>query len=231
VVNEQTGHDEEALTNYIKSYTAGERDPIRRPTIERLYRKMHGSLDGLEEKIGATATANAATPPLATNVAAPTTEVPTSSPSPEKTPVTETSEPPKQDAPKTNEESAKPPEANPQPTPTPSTAPESAGLSEADLRAASKRARSTVKIKGQILDSNKSPIANVVVVIISPSGSVLAATTDGEGKFSFTVAASEKPYRVIPSKDGYSFTPVDRAMSALLNDVLDVDFVGTTARP
>ena len=175
--------------------------------------------------------AGAVSRPSATTVAAPTTEGPTSSLSPEKTPAAETSEPPKQEAPKTNEESAKPPEANPQPTPTPSSAPESAGLSEADLRAASKRARSTVKIKGQILDSNKSPIANVVVVIISPSGSVLAATTDGEGKFSFTVAASEKPYRVIPSKDGYSFAPVDRAMSALLNDVLDVDFVGTTARP
>jgi len=231
VVNEQAGHDEEALANYIKSYTTGELDPIRRSTIERLYRKMHGSLDGLEEKFGAAATASAATPASATNVASPTTEGPKSSPSPEKTPAAETSEPRKQETSRANEESVKPPESNPQPSPTPSTAPESAGLSEADLRAVSKRARSTVKIRGQVLDSNKSPIANVVVVIISPSGSVLAATTDGEGRFSFTVAASEKAYRVIPSKDGYSFTPVDRAMSALFNDVLDVDFVGTTARP
>jgi hypothetical protein len=84
-----------------------------------------------------------------------------------------------------------------------------------------------VKIKGQILDRDKSPIANVVVVLISPSGSVLAATTNAEGKFSFTVAASEKAYRLIPSKDGYTFSPIDRALSALLDDQLAVDFVGT----
>ncbi|HEU0251586.1 MAG TPA: hypothetical protein VFR12_01055, partial [Pyrinomonadaceae bacterium] len=58
-------------------------------------------------------------------------------------------------------------------------------------------------------------------------GSVLAATTDIEGKYSFTAAPSEKTYRLIPSLEGYKFTPVDRALTALFDDRKDVDFVGT----
>jgi hypothetical protein len=41
------------------------------------------------------------------------------------------------------------------------------------------------------------------------------------------VAPSEKTYRVIPSKDGYSFTPLDKAFPALIEDQKAVDFVGT----
>jgi hypothetical protein len=66
-----------------------------------------------------------------------------------------------------------------------------------------------------------------VVVLISPSGTVLASTTDNEGNYSFTVAPSQKTYRVIPSKDGYTFTPLDRAFSGLFDDQKDIDFVGT----
>jgi hypothetical protein len=61
--------------------------------------------------------------------------------------------------------------------------------------------------------------------LISPSGSVLAATTNNEGNYSFTVAPSQKAYRLIPSKDGYSFTPVDKTLAALIDDQRDVDFV------
>ena len=42
----------EALSYYIKSYNAGEPDPVRRTVIEQLYRKVNGSLDGLDERIG-----------------------------------------------------------------------------------------------------------------------------------------------------------------------------------
>jgi hypothetical protein len=54
---------------------------------------------------------------------------------------------------------------------------------------------------------------------------VLASTTDNDGNYSFTVAPSQKTYRIIPSKEGYSFAPVDRTFAALIDDQKDVDFV------
>jgi tetratricopeptide (TPR) repeat protein len=47
-----SGNAQEALTYYYKSYRGGLPDPARRAIIEALYRKVNGSLDGLEEKIG-----------------------------------------------------------------------------------------------------------------------------------------------------------------------------------
>jgi len=70
-------------------------------------------------------------------------------------------------------------------------------------------------------------LPNVTVVLISPSGSVLAATTDNDGNYSFTVTPSQKTYRVIPSKDGYSFAPVDKVFVGLMDDQKGIDFVGT----
>jgi hypothetical protein len=98
-------------------------------------------------------------------------------------------------------------------------------VTEEELRAAASRLRSSIKITGRILGPDKAPLANATVVLISPSGSVLAATTDSEGNYSFTVAPSQKTYRVIPSKDGYSFTPLDKTFAALIDDQKDVDFV------
>ena len=40
---DQDGKREEALNYYIKSYTAGANDAVRRSTIEQLYRKINGS--------------------------------------------------------------------------------------------------------------------------------------------------------------------------------------------
>jgi len=56
---QQSGNDQEALNYYIKSYNAGANDSVRRNTIEQLYRKTNGSLDGLEDRIGAARTAAA----------------------------------------------------------------------------------------------------------------------------------------------------------------------------
>jgi tetratricopeptide (TPR) repeat protein len=47
-----SGNQQEALTYYYKSYKSGLPDPVRRAVIEALYRKVNGSLDGLDEKIG-----------------------------------------------------------------------------------------------------------------------------------------------------------------------------------
>jgi len=99
-------------------------------------------------------------------------------------------------------------------------------ISDEALKNASARLRTTVKVTGRIVDANKVGISNVTVVLISPSGSVMAATTDNEGIYSFKVAPTEKTYRVIPSKDGYTFTPIDRALPGLFEDLKEIDFVG-----
>jgi uncharacterized membrane protein YgcG/tetratricopeptide (TPR) repeat protein len=186
---EQSGQKEQALDSYIKSYRGGAVDSVRRSVIEQLYRRVNGSLDGLEERLGGTVQA---TTPVAVPEPSPTTE----SPKPEAT-----------------AEAAKP--ESPQP------------MSEESLRNAASRLRANIKITGSIVDTSKVGIANVVVVLISPSGTVLASTTDSDGNYSFTVAPSEKNYRVIPSMDGYRFTPIDRAFAGLFEDQKDINFVGS----
>jgi tetratricopeptide (TPR) repeat protein len=49
---EASGANEQALIYYIKSYLAGAPDPARRSVIENVYKKVNGSLDGLNDKIG-----------------------------------------------------------------------------------------------------------------------------------------------------------------------------------
>jgi len=232
---EQSGNDAAALENYILSYKAGNTDTIRRATIEQVYKRVNGSLQGLDEKIGTGSVA-----------AAPTTaSEPTASPS------TETSNSykpasaaPTPDTPVENVR-IKPTETNTAPTsasspsPEPTASPDStpanqttspATSTEDSARAAASRLRSIIKISGRVVDANRGGIANVVVVLISPSGSVLASTTDTNGNFSFTVAPSQKTYRLIPSKDGLVFTPVDRTFAGLYDDQIDIEFVGAVSR-
>jgi tetratricopeptide (TPR) repeat protein len=211
-VHEQTGEKQKALDYYIQSYTGGEPDAVRRSVIEQLYKSVNGSLDGLDNKLTGV-TAEAATTEPATTTEAPKTEpaaAPTEMPkttSPTETPTPEPTVPPVSDTPKQMSQ------------------PE--GLSDESLRAAASRLRTNIKIIGHILDANQVPLANVTVVLISPSGSVIATTTDSDGKYSFTAAPSQKTYRVIPSKDGYSFTPLDRTFAALVDDQRQVDFVAS----
>jgi Flp pilus assembly protein TadD len=215
---EQTDQKQEALDYYIKSFNAGDPDPTRRAVIEQLYKKLNGSLDGLDQKItgggfittatepaSAPATAAATSDPPA--AAAVPTPSPETSPSPEASPV----ETPKPEAPK------------------PETSASSSPLSEEEaMRIAATRTRSTVKVTGRVLDANRTAIANATLVLISPTGMVLTATTDNDGNYEFMVAVpSQKTYRIIPSKDGYSFAPVDKTFAGLLEDQRGVDFIGT----
>jgi outer membrane biosynthesis protein TonB len=210
---EQTDQKQEALDYYIKSFNAGDPDPIRRSVIEQLYKKINGSLDGLEQKISGGGFITTANEPPAAPAATPTTEaaaVPTPSPDTSPTPESSPVETPKPETPK------------------PDTPASSQPMSEEEaLRIAATRTRSTVKIAGRILDSSKVGIPNATIVLISPTGMVLTATSDNDGNYSFTVAApSQKTYRIIPSKDGYSFSPVDKTFAGLLEDQRDIDFVG-----
>src|SRR5262245_31353631 len=52
---EATGKSDQALLYYIKSYVHGAPDPARRAIIETVYKKVNGTLDGLDDKIGAAA--------------------------------------------------------------------------------------------------------------------------------------------------------------------------------
>lgn len=202
---QQTGKDAQALDNYLKSYQDAEPDSVKRSIIEQLYRKVNGSLDGFENRLSGTEA-----------------EPATTQPEPAKTEpelVKTEPEPPKSEPPKAEPEAAKP---------TTTEAPkETKEVSEEELRNAASRLRTNIRITGRVLGPDKTPLGNVTVVLISPSGSVLAATTDSEGRYSFTVAPSQKPYRVIPSKDGFSFAPVDRTFAALIDDQRDVDFVAS----
>lgn len=198
VAHEQSGQKEQALDYYIKSYRSGPVEAVRRSVIEQLYKNVNGSLDGLEDRLSGTAAATG------TTAAAPASSS-TPEPAPVETPKPETTAPP-------------------------ATVPanESSQLiSEDSLKSASSRLRSNIKITGRIVDENKVGLSNVVVVLISPSGSVMAATTDNDGIYSFTVAPSQKSYRVIPSKDGYVFTPIDRAFASLFEDQKAIDFTAT----
>jgi len=124
------------------------------------------------------------------------------------------------ETPKPKEETTAPAPTTPAPTtPEPTT--------EDALKNVAARLRSTVKISGRIVDANKVGIPNATVVLISPLGSVITATTDNEGVYTFRVAPSQKTYRMIPSKDGYTFTPIDRTLPSLFDDLKDIDFVGS----
>jgi tetratricopeptide (TPR) repeat protein/uncharacterized membrane protein YgcG len=263
----------EALSYYIKSYNSGEPDAVRRTVIEQLYRKVNGSLAGLDERIGpavsapvsvqTTASENPppATPAAVTSVAeaspTPASEpsaTPSLSPSPE-TPIATPQPTPSAESPSPALEQSPTPASNPlpeapsvstpQPTPgspTPSRsspAPNDPGALPATSPTppvettstpfdTATKPRATVTITGRVKDASDNPLANVVVVLISPQGTVLAATTDDQGNYSFTVAPSSSPrsYRLIPSKDGLTFEPVDRVLPIVSDDVKELNFVG-----
>lgn len=214
---DQAGQSKEALEYYIKSYNQGEKEPVRRTIIENLYRKINGNVYGLDERIGAATLSPQSAGASAINDKPTTTE--TSTPLPV---TTEATTKPAEQIPAT------PVQTEPVATPTPQSTPASTGMTQEEaFKAASTQSRLRVKISGRILDADKNPMGNVVVVLISPAGSVISSTTDSDGNYNFTVAPSQKTYRLIPSKDGFSFSPIDKAFNMLIENQNDVDFVGT----
>ena len=206
---EQSGQKEQALEAYIKSYRGAPVESVRRSMIEQLYRSINGSLDGLAERLGETGAVSSST-----TTPTPTPEV-TTTPAP---PVLTSDPPPAETTPSS--------EASPTPATAPSQSPPQE-MSDEALRAAASRLRSNIRITGRVVDSNQVGIANATVVLISPSGTVIAATTDNKGNYSFKVAPSQKTYRVIPSMEGYTFTPIDRTLNGLVDDLKEIDFVGS----
>ena len=242
---EQADKKNEALTAYIRSYVAGEPDPVRRQLIEQLYQKQHGSLDGLEQMISeiqagknvaispesttlsssaaateSTASARAAQPPPGRIEILPEV-TPNISREPESSPPAERPT----DSPPADPEK---PSAESTPKPEPKSPPPSSPTEAETIAAAAARIRANIKINGRVRDASNNGIPNVVVILVSPRGTVLAATTDAQGRYSFNVAPSQRNYRLVPSKEGFQFDPVDRTIVAFAEDLKDVDFVGST---
>lgn len=59
---EASGKNDQALLYYIKSYVSGSPDVARRSVIENLYKKVNGTLEGLDDKIGPAFSSAAPTP-------------------------------------------------------------------------------------------------------------------------------------------------------------------------
>src|SRR6185503_7573611 len=157
---EQSGNDAAALENYILSYKAGAPDNVRRATIEQVYRRVNGSLQGLDEKLSGTDT-TASNPPAPSSGATrePNAVTPDSTQPTEKASTSSSSD--------TNRVNSKPSDTTVTPTSTPSTPPESSpaaptesprsnpvtsspdastsGSSEDSARAAASRLRSIIR--------------------------------------------------------------------------------------
>lgn len=104
---EATGNSKDAIDALVKSYSNGQQDRFRRATVEGIYRKVNGNLDGLDKLIGEN--------PFG-EIVAQVTETPTPTPTveatPEVSPTPETSPSPTPDA-----------KIEPTPTPTVETSP------------------------------------------------------------------------------------------------------------
>jgi tetratricopeptide (TPR) repeat protein len=223
---ERQDKKEEALANYIKSYNAGEPDSIRRTVIERLYRKVNGSLVGLDEQIGPAEPAANVQSSVRNDARSDQPVQPSSSTN---------GQPALTSAPAAAGSGSSVPLASPSPEATPASTPTTAPPETPALIApapeppvaTTNKSRTTVTITGRMRDAGNNPIANVVVVLISARGAVLSSTTDNEGNYSFTVAPSEQGYRLIPSKDGFSFEPIDRVLIGATNDWKRMDFTAS----
>ena len=240
---ERLDQKEEALVQYIKSYNAGDPDPIRRTVIERLYRQIKGSLEGLDEQVRSIAAGPA---PVASPVAQPSASpVELGVTSAVSTPSPEVIQPAAQATPvATPESTPEPPVAEPSPTPepTPAATPSASPRQRSSFdprpdvetpaaRPEAKPSPSVVTITGQVMDVNSTPVANVVVVLITPQGTVLASTTNDKGIYSFKVAASPQSYRLVPSKDGFVFDPVDKVLPNASEDSKGLNFVALVKSP
>lgn len=154
----------------------------------------------------------------------------TTEPTPESTPqpVPEQPQPTPSPAEAQPTESSKAtPEPSPEATTTTTTSPQSRPLgAEPTLADLPVRPPTSLKLTGRVMDAAGNAIANVVIVLISPRGSVLASTTDSEGNYSFSVSPSEKPFRLVPSKDGFVFDPIDKTLVMLKEDRSAINFSG-----
>ncbi|MEP6718500.1 MAG: TPM domain-containing protein [bacterium] len=239
---ERQGKNEEAISYYIKSYDAGAPDPLRRGVIEKLYRRVNGSLAGLDERIGrASANVGEVNPAREqTNEAKPavTPETATADTQPSPSPEIVAATPAPTPSPEVKQESQPSPtptqEAVVAPSPTPVAETPAAETTSTSGPGRERRVETpanspaTFTVTGSVRDAGDNPLVNVVVVLISSQGTVLTATSNELGNYSFSVAPSDAGYRIIPSRNGFTFAPLDKLLPVISGDLKDVNFIGTS---
>ncbi len=238
---EQSGKKEDALGYYAKSYNSGDPDLVRRKVIERLYESLNGSLEGLERYIAGGATLPSVNPEISSPVESPNDDSgSTKSASPVASPEEPSAQPVEKPESEATPNASPGPETPPVPEPSPDPSPEltpaptrtervprpTSRTTDRSEEIVASKIPATVKVTGRVRDSSKVGIPNVVIVLISPRGTVIATTTDENGNYSFTVQPSQRGYRIIPSREGYFFNPLDKTLSGLSEDQSDVNFVG-----
>ena len=243
---DQDQQPQEALTYYIRSYNAGNPDAVRRIVIEHLYRKINGSLAGLDERIGADLMASQA-PTRVVGTPAVTDPTPTQSPvaavaaavSSDTKPIASSATPeatpspaPAQPIVETTPEVAPTPDPSPspeapaaKPEAKPAGSPQHVGTPDPLSGVTRARLATRVKLTGSVKNAAGQGIVSVTMVLVSPRGMVLTATTDLDGNYTFVVTPSPQSYRIIPSKDGFKFAPVDKILTGMIEDQGAVDFV------
>lgn len=191
-----SGDKQGALAAYLKSYDRRAPDPARRAFIEAFYKKVNGSLDGLDDKIGAatpmtttpaavssnvaaSAEATTTTPPATAETAKQQTEVasnaePTSAPEPTPTPE-------QQIASATTTPPPAAPEPTPEATPDPTSQTASSSSSIAPPSATSSSPTETPK-------QNSEPDGSCVLSVVE---SELAIKAGGSASVTVTAATPE----------------------------------------
>lgn len=208
-----SGNDQEALNAYMKSCDRDAPDPARRAVIETLYRKVNGSLDGLEDRLGASASASANT--QSGNTPDTTTQAANNPAEAEKSADTATTSA----ASAAPTENPQPPQPMPAPEPTPSATPVSAPATTATLppkqKAAPKQPAKddksndgcTLTVSESVLSLKSNGGTAVVTVTLAgansaakvtpmtsnwPDITVFAAPGGADGAFKFTINSISK---------------------------------------
>ncbi len=95
-----------------------------------------------------------------------------------------------------------------------------------NVYADSTRLPATWTISGTITDGTN-PIADVNVEIVRNGSIHDSTTTNASGDYSFTSLIDSDNYLITPTKEHYTFAPVDRTYLNLSNDINNAHFVGT----
>ncbi|MGB7922597.1 MAG: tetratricopeptide repeat protein [Pyrinomonadaceae bacterium] len=198
---EATGKQPEALAVYIKSYRSSQPDPARRTVIETLYRKVNGSLDGLDAALGAPATVasnsgdnsssssssgsstTSAPPPESASPAVTTAPSPTTSPAPSSEPTSDDQRDDVATATETPTPTPAPPVADPAATltlePSPSTS--SVSTAPAEQPAESRSSTCLIAVSEDTLSIRNNGGSTVITIKLmgwKGAGEVTAATAN-----------------------------------------------------
>ncbi|HEX8456399.1 MAG TPA: M12 family metallo-peptidase [Pyrinomonadaceae bacterium] len=86
------------------------------------------------------------------------------------------------------------------------------------------------KVGGRLVDANNVGLPGINVSISTPAALVAQTVSDANGNYLFEVPAT-RDYWITPYSPNGHFTPIDASVSALSEDRLNLNFVGTIRTP